>query len=84
MVFQRGKVDYFYNLAASGVDLIHRIRLTLPPEAEGWGRKQRMWTNPEYRILEFSTPHGLEADLCQLVQFRIGSDVPEWYLDLIR
>jgi hypothetical protein len=67
----------------AGINLIHRIRLTLPPEAEVWGRKQRMWTDPQYRILEFSTPQVLEADLRQLVQFGIGSDATEWYLALI-
>ena len=67
----------------AGINLIHRIRLTLPPEAEVWGRKQRMWTDPQYQILEFSAPQILETDLRQLVQFGIGSDATEWYLALI-
>ena len=67
----------------AGINLIHRIRLTLPPEAEVWGRKQRIWTDPQYRVLEFSTPQVLEADLRRLVQFGIGSDATEWYLALI-
>jgi hypothetical protein len=68
----------------AGINLIHRIRLTLPPEAEVWGRMKRIWTDPQYSILEFSSPQVMEADLRQLVQFGIGSDVTEWYLSLIR
>jgi hypothetical protein len=40
----------------------------------------RVWTNPEYRILEFSTPGVLEVDLRYLAQFGIGSEATDWYL----
>jgi hypothetical protein len=42
----------------------------------------RAWTDPQYRILEFSSPDVLEADLRQLAQFGIGIDVTKWYLSL--
>jgi hypothetical protein len=42
----------------------------------------RVWTDPQYRILEFSTPEVLEVDLRQLAQIGIGSDATEWYLIL--
>jgi hypothetical protein len=68
--------------ALAGINLIHRIRLTLPPEMKVWGRTRRVWTDPQYRILEFSTPEVLEVDLRQLAQIGIGSDATEWYLAL--
>jgi hypothetical protein len=68
--------------ALAGINLIHRIRLTLPPEGKFLGRTARAWTDPQYRILEFSTPEVLEVDLRQLAQIGIGSDVTEWYLAL--
>jgi hypothetical protein len=70
--------------ALAGINLIHRIRLTLPPEKKFLGRTLRVWTDPQYRILEYSTPDVLEADLRQLARFGIGSDVTEWYLALKR
>ena len=70
--------------ALAGINLIHRIRLTLPPETKVWGRTARVWTDPQYRVLEYSTPDVLEADLRQLARFGIGSDVTEWYLALKR
>jgi hypothetical protein len=66
--------------ALAGIHLVHRIRLTVPQEVTVWGRKRRIWTDLQYRILEYSTPDLLEADLRQLAQLGIGSDVTEWYL----
>jgi len=68
--------------ALAGINLIHRIRLTLPPETKFLGKTARIWTDPQYRILEFSTPEVLEVDLRQLARMGIGSDVTEWYLSL--
>jgi hypothetical protein len=68
--------------ALAGINLIHRIHLTLPPELKFWGRTLRVWTDPQYRILEFSTPEVLEVDLRQLAQLGIGSDATERYLAL--
>lgn len=66
--------------ALAGINLIHRIRLTLPSEAKLWGRTLRVWTDPQYRVLEFSTLEVLEVDLRQLARLGIGSDATEWYL----
>jgi len=66
--------------ALAGIHLIHRIRFTLPPETKVWGRTRRVWTDPQYRILEYSTPDVLEADLRQLARLGIGNDVTKWYL----
>jgi hypothetical protein len=78
-------VDMVTDAAAlAGINLIHRIRLTLPPEANILGWTLRAWMDPQYRILEYSTPDVLEADLRQLAQLGIGSDVTEWYLALKR
>ncbi len=68
--------------ALAGINLIHRIRLTLPPETKVWGRTARVWTDPQYRILEYGTPDVLETDLRQLARLGIGSDVTEWHLSL--
>ena len=68
--------------ALAGINLMHRIRLTLPPEVELFCRTMRIWTDPQYRILEFSTPEVLEVDLRQLARIGIGSDPTEWYLAL--
>ena len=68
--------------ALAGINLIHRIRLTFPPETKFLGRMLRVWTDPQYRILEFSTPEVLEMDLRQLAQIGIGNDATEWYLTL--
>ena len=68
--------------ALAGINLIHRIRLTSPPETKFLGRMVRVWTDPQYRILEFGTPEVLDADLRQLARIGIGSDVTEWYLSL--
>jgi len=68
--------------ALAGINLIHRIRLTLPPETKVWGRTARVWTDPKYRILEYGTPDVLETDLRQLARLGIGSDATEWYLSL--
>jgi hypothetical protein len=74
-------VDMVTDAAAlAGINLIHRIRLTLPPEKKILGRTLHAWTDPQYRILEYSTPDVLEADLRQLARLGIGSDVTEWYL----
>ena len=70
--------------ALAGINLIHRIRLTGPQEVKIWGRPRRVWTDPQYRILEYSTPEVLDADLRQLARLGIGSDVTEWYLALKR
>jgi hypothetical protein len=70
--------------ALAGINLIHRIRLTLPPETKFWGRTLRVWTDPQYRRLEYSTPDVLEADLRQLARLGIGNDATEWYLALKR
>jgi hypothetical protein len=66
--------------ALAGVNLIHRMRLTLPQESKVWGRPRRVWTDPQYHILEYSTPEVLEVDLRQLVCMGIGSDATELYL----
>jgi len=68
--------------ALAGINLIHRIRFTMPPETKVWGLTRRVWTDPQYRILEYSTPDVLEVDLRQLARLGIGSDVTEWYLAL--
>jgi hypothetical protein len=68
--------------ALAGINLIHRIRLTAPSKTKFMGRTVRVWTDPQYRILEFGTPEVLDADLRQLARFGIGSDVTEWYLAL--
>ena len=66
--------------ALAGINLVHRIHLTLKPEMKVLGRTTRIWTDPQYRILEFSTTEVLEADLRQLAKMGIGSDVTAWYL----
>lgn len=68
--------------ALAGINLIHRIRLTGPQEVKILGRPRRVWTDPQYRILEYGTPEVLDADLRQLARLGIGSDVTEWYLTL--
>jgi hypothetical protein len=70
--------------ALAGINLTHRIRLTAPAETKFLGRTVRVWTDPQYRVLEFGTPEVLDADLRQLARFGIGSDVTEWYLALKR
>lgn len=65
--------------ALAGINLIHRIRLTAPPEMKVWGLTTRMWTDPQYRILEFGTPEVLEVDLRHLAEMGIGSDATKWY-----
>jgi uncharacterized protein (DUF2249 family) len=66
--------------ALAGINLNHRIRLTLPRETQVWGRQRRVWTDAQYRILEFSTPEVLEVDLRHLARLGIGSDTTDWYL----
>ncbi len=68
--------------ALAGINLIHRIRLFLPTETDVWFRMRRVWTDPQYRILDYSTPDVLETDLRQLTNLGIGSDVTAWYLSL--
>jgi hypothetical protein len=68
--------------ALAGINLIHRIRLTLPQETKVLGKTLRVWTDPHYRILEYGTPEVLDADLRQLARLGIGSDVTESYLAL--
>jgi hypothetical protein len=68
--------------ALAGINLIHRLRLTIPQETTMLGRTLRVWTDPKYRILEFSTPDVLQMDLRQLALLGIGRDVTEWYLGL--
>jgi hypothetical protein len=63
----------------AGIHLIHRVRLTLPSELRILGKTLKMWTDPQYRILEYSTPDVLETDLRQLARFGIGRDVTSWY-----
>jgi hypothetical protein len=65
--------------AQAGINLSHRIRLSLPREMKVLGRTRRVWTDPQFRILEFSTPEVLERDLRHLAQMGIGSDATEWY-----
>src|ERR1035437_2236684 len=63
----------------AGINLIHRVRLTLPPETRILGKTLRVWTDPRYRIMEYSTPDMLEVDLRYLSRFGIGRDVTAWY-----
>jgi len=75
--------DFVVEAAAlAGINLIHRIRLTLPQETKVLVRKLHAWTDPRYRVLEYGTPEVLDADLHQLARLGIGSDVTEWYLSL--
>ena len=64
----------------AGIHLIHRVRLTFPPETRILGKALRVWTDPRYRILEYSTPDMLEVDLRHLARFGIGRDLTEEYL----
>jgi hypothetical protein len=66
--------------ALAGIHLAHRIHFTGPQEVKIWGRKRQIWTDSQYRILDYSTPDVLEMDLRHLAQLGIGSDVTEWYL----
>jgi hypothetical protein len=76
-------VDMLTDAAAlAGINLIHRIRLTYPSEKKILGKTLRAWTDPQYRVLEYSTPEVLEADLRQLAQIGIGTNATEWYLAL--
>ncbi len=68
----------------AGINLIHRLRLTIPQETTILGRKFHLWKDPKYRILEFSTPDVMDMDLRQLALLGIGSDVTEWYLGMKR
>jgi hypothetical protein len=70
--------------ALAGINLIHRIRLTLPSETKVWGRTARVWTDPQYRLLEYGTPDVLETDLRQLARLGIGSDATAWYFSMKR
>jgi hypothetical protein len=76
-------VDMVTDAAAlAGINLIHRLRLTIPRETKILGRRLHAWTDPKYSILEFSTPDVLQMDLFHLAQFGIGDDVTGWYLGL--
>jgi len=76
-------VDMVTDAAAlAGINLIHRLRLTIPKNMPV--SKTPGWTDPKYRVLEFSTPDVLQLDLRQLARFGIGNDVTEWYLNLKR
>ena len=68
--------------AVAGINLINRIRLTMPSETKMWGRMTRVWIDPQYRTLEFSTLEVLEPDLRHLAQMGIGSDATAWYLSM--
>jgi hypothetical protein len=70
--------------ALAGINLIHRMQLTLPSETKVWGRMRRVWTDPRYRILEYGTPDVLETDLRQLARLGIGCDATELYFSLKR
>ncbi|OGV63908.1 MAG: hypothetical protein A2283_03500 [Lentisphaerae bacterium RIFOXYA12_FULL_48_11] len=65
----------------AGINLIHRVRLTLPTDIKILWKRLHIWTDPKYRILEYSTPDVMEVDLRHLARFGIGSDVTKWYLD---
>jgi len=59
--------------ALAGINLIHRIRLTFPPETKFWvGRC--VFGRTTIPHTEFSTPEVLEMDLRQLARIGIGSD----------
>jgi hypothetical protein len=66
----------------AGINLAHRIRLTWPQETKVLGHNRRVWTDPQYRILDHSTPDVLETDLRQLTRLGIGRDVTASYLTL--
>jgi hypothetical protein len=63
----------------AGIGLMHRIRLTLPSQTRIWGKTLRVWTDPKYQVLEYSTPDVLEVDLRHLARLGIGCDVTKWY-----
>jgi hypothetical protein len=64
----------------TGINLMHRIRLTLPSETKVWGGMRRVWSDPQYRILEYGTPDVLDVELRHLARLGIGSDATDWYL----
>lgn len=75
--------DFLMEVAAlTGVDFIHRIRLTFPPRKRFFGRMLHVWTDPQYNSIEYSTTDVLEADLRHLAQFGIGYDATKWYRSL--
>jgi hypothetical protein len=74
-------IDFVTEAAeVAGLNLIHRVRLTIPSEIKILWMTWHMWTDPRYRILEYSTGDILEVDLRHLARFGIGRDVTAWYL----
>lgn len=63
----------------AGIGLIHRVRLTLPRDVRILGKTLHAWTDPKYRVMEYSTPDLLEMDLRHVARFGIGTDVTAWY-----
>jgi len=76
-------VDMVTDAAAlAGINLVHRIRLTLPPEKKILGRTLHAWTDPNTAYWSTARPTFWKRICRQLAQLGIGSDVTEWYLAL--
>jgi len=50
-----------------GIELEHSVTIDIPPEFNVNGKTYRLWEDPQYSKLTFSTPDVLERSLIQLV-----------------
>jgi len=67
--------------ALAGVNLAHRVRLTIPEEVTLRGRRVRLRTGKKYETISVSSPDLLEADLRRLAAEGVGEDATRWYLE---
>ena len=62
-----------------GLKLEHVVTIDIPPEFELNGKRYRLWQNPKYSKLTFSTPDVLECSLIQLVMEGRAEYALDWY-----
>jgi len=70
--------------ALAGIDLQHRVTISIPNKVKFDGREVRLWSDPKYSSLTISSPDIIQADLKRLVARGQAEDVLAWYFAGIR
>lgn len=65
--------------ALAGVNLQHQVTIPIPREVEYSGKKVRLWSDPKYSSITFSSPDAVEADLKRLVASGRAANALSWY-----
>ena len=73
--------SFLVELAAlAGISLKHQVTIPVPREVQVNGQPVRLWTDPRYSSITFSSPDVVQEELKRLVASGRAEDALPWYL----